>query len=45
MVVVEKVNPLVGSGGRKEESEMLFHVTWELFEGVVLPEVRTVRNE
>ena len=36
--------PLVGSGGRKE-SEMLFHVTWEVFEGVVLPEVRTVRNE
>ena len=45
MIMVEMVNPLVGSGGRKEESEMLFHVTWEVFEGVVLPEVRTVRNE
>ena len=24
---------------------MLFHVTFEFYEGIVLPEVRTVRNE
>ncbi len=24
---------------------MLFHVTWEVYEEIVLPEVRTVRNE
>ena len=24
---------------------MLFHVTWELYETIVLPEVRSVRNE
>jgi hypothetical protein len=24
---------------------MLFHVTWELYEAFVLPEVRSVRNE
>ena len=24
---------------------MLFHVTWEVYEEIVLPEVRSVRNE
>jgi hypothetical protein len=43
--VVEMDDPPQPKRVRKEEPRMLFHVTFEVFDNMALPEARTMRNE
>ena len=36
---------LWGSGSERMKGNMLFHITFEILEEIVLPEAKTMRNE